>query len=188
MSARGQRIRIDTWLGEDLWPAMVEPSQVEAAILNLALNAHNAMPEGGVLTIITAKSAGRRGHEGRHRGRRLSGDHRHRHRHRHVGASCAARVRAVLYHQGALWQRSRFEPGVRDGAPKSGGTVRLKTSPDAGTPVTLLLPRAAEMPNVDRPQIERRRVQSRVHVLVADDGSRTSWAVTRTCCVSLVIV
>ena len=49
----GQRIRIDTWLGDDLWPAMVEPSQVEAAILNLALNARDAMPDGGVLTITT---------------------------------------------------------------------------------------------------------------------------------------
>ena len=50
----GQRIRIDTRLGDDLWPAMVEPSQVEAAILNLALNARDAMPDGGVLTITTA--------------------------------------------------------------------------------------------------------------------------------------
>ena len=49
----GQRIRIDTGLGDDLWPAMVEPSQVEAAILNLALNARDAMPDGGVLTITT---------------------------------------------------------------------------------------------------------------------------------------
>ena len=49
----GQRIRIDTRLGDDLWPAMVEPSQVEAAILNLALNARDAMPDGGVLTITT---------------------------------------------------------------------------------------------------------------------------------------
>ena len=40
----GQRIRIDTRLGGDPWPAMVEPSQAEAAIFNLALNARDAMP------------------------------------------------------------------------------------------------------------------------------------------------
>ena len=49
----GQRIRIDTALGANLWPAMVEASQVEAAILNLALNARDAMSDGGVLTIAT---------------------------------------------------------------------------------------------------------------------------------------
>ena len=52
----GQRIRIDTALGADLWPAMVEASQVEAAVLNLALNARDAMPDGGVLTIATSNT------------------------------------------------------------------------------------------------------------------------------------
>ena len=52
-STHGQRIRIETSLSGDLWPAMIEPSQVEAAILNLALNARDAMPDGGRLTIST---------------------------------------------------------------------------------------------------------------------------------------
>jgi CheY-like chemotaxis protein len=52
---------------------------------------------------------------------------------------------------------------------ESGGTVRLMTSAGGGTSVTLLLPRAAEMPDADRPQAEQRRVRSRAKVLVVDD-------------------
>ncbi|HEY7580303.1 MAG TPA: histidine kinase dimerization/phospho-acceptor domain-containing protein, partial [Acetobacteraceae bacterium] len=33
-STQGRRIRIETRLGDDLWPGMIEPSQVEAAVLN----------------------------------------------------------------------------------------------------------------------------------------------------------
>jgi CheY-like chemotaxis protein len=40
-------------LGGDLLPAMVDPSQVEAAILNLCLNARDAMPDGGKVRIST---------------------------------------------------------------------------------------------------------------------------------------
>jgi PAS domain S-box-containing protein len=35
----------------DLWPALIDPTQIETAVLNLAINARDAMPLGGVLTI-----------------------------------------------------------------------------------------------------------------------------------------
>lgn len=52
-STLGRRVEVVSELTDDLWPAMVDPSQVEAAILNLCLNARDAMPEGGRLTILT---------------------------------------------------------------------------------------------------------------------------------------
>ncbi|MFN3932685.1 MAG: response regulator [Brevundimonas sp.] len=41
-------------LAEDLWPAMIDPTQIELVILNLAINARDAMEVGGSLTITTA--------------------------------------------------------------------------------------------------------------------------------------
>jgi nitrogen-specific signal transduction histidine kinase/CheY-like chemotaxis protein len=48
-----EQIEISTKLAEDTWSAMVDPNQLATAILNLALNARDAMPEGGKLTLDT---------------------------------------------------------------------------------------------------------------------------------------
>jgi PAS domain S-box-containing protein len=50
----GATIRIETVLTEGLWPALVDPTQIELVLLNLAINARDAMPDGGRLTIRTA--------------------------------------------------------------------------------------------------------------------------------------
>jgi PAS domain S-box-containing protein len=50
----GEHISVHAGLGTDLWPATADPSQLEDAILNLAVNARDAMPNGGRLVIETA--------------------------------------------------------------------------------------------------------------------------------------
>jgi PAS domain S-box-containing protein len=50
----GATVRIETVLTEGLWPALVDPTQIELVLLNLAINARDAMPAGGRLTIRTA--------------------------------------------------------------------------------------------------------------------------------------
>ena len=54
--ALGEEISVETVLGAGLWPTFVDPHQVENVVLNLALNAKAAMPEGGHLTIETANT------------------------------------------------------------------------------------------------------------------------------------
>ncbi|HEX2560264.1 PAS domain S-box protein [Phenylobacterium sp.] len=52
----GETIRLETVLAGGLWPVNADPHQLESAILNLAVNARDAMPEGGELTIETANT------------------------------------------------------------------------------------------------------------------------------------
>jgi CheY-like chemotaxis protein len=50
----GEQIALETTLGDGLWNAFVDPNQLENALINLALNARDAMPRGGKLAIETA--------------------------------------------------------------------------------------------------------------------------------------
>ena len=50
----GPSIRLESISVPDLWPASVDPSQLENAILNLCINSRDAMPDGGRITIETA--------------------------------------------------------------------------------------------------------------------------------------
>jgi len=53
-STMGGSIGISTRLQPDLWPAMVDSTQLELAVLNLAINARDAMEVGGTLAVETA--------------------------------------------------------------------------------------------------------------------------------------
>lgn len=52
-STLGEHVEIELECAEDLWPALVDPVQLEGALLNLAINARDAMPRGGKLIIET---------------------------------------------------------------------------------------------------------------------------------------
>ncbi|MBL8706421.1 MAG: CHASE3 domain-containing protein, partial [Rhodospirillales bacterium] len=52
----GERVEVEAVVAGGLWNTMVDPTQVENAVLNLAINARDAMPEGGKLTIELANA------------------------------------------------------------------------------------------------------------------------------------
>jgi two-component system cell cycle sensor histidine kinase/response regulator CckA len=50
----GEKVTLEVVHGRDLWPVKVDISQFEQVIVNLAVNARDAMPDGGKLTVRTA--------------------------------------------------------------------------------------------------------------------------------------
>jgi signal transduction histidine kinase len=53
----GENIEIKLVTAPDVWPVMIDPAQLSSAIANLATNARDAMPDGGMLTVETRNAS-----------------------------------------------------------------------------------------------------------------------------------
>jgi len=89
----GPTIEIRHALATDLWPVLIDIGQIETALLNIALNARDAMPGGGMALIETANiGAGCEGIAGRGRRAGLCAGVGTRHRDRDEPRGFGARV------------------------------------------------------------------------------------------------
>ena len=141
----GEQIEIETVLGGGLWQTLADPNQLENALLNLAVNARDAMPDGGKLTIETGNA-----HldelyaAGQHRGagRPVCADRRQRHRQRHVAARSLAQAFEPFFTTKEAGHGTGLGLSQVYGFVKqSGGHVKMYSEPGQGTTVKIYLPR-----------------------------------------------
>jgi PAS domain S-box-containing protein len=143
----GETVRIETALADGLWRAEADPNQLESAILNLAVNARDAMPDGGTLAIETANA-------------RLDSAHAAR----NADAKPGPYVMIAVSDTGSGMDKETmdrvFEPffttkevGKGTGlglsqvygfVQQSGGHVRIRSKPGEGTTVRMYLPRSPD--------------------------------------------
>jgi signal transduction histidine kinase len=172
-STMGGSIYIETRLGTGLPTAMADPTQLELALLNLAINARDAMPTGGTLTVVTDDVT-------------LSppffpeeppaGDY--------VcvsvsdtGTGIASEIRTQVFEPFFTTKEVGKGSGlglsqVLGFAKQSGGGVRIESRHGAGTAVHIYLPRAAATPRPPEPitvQPAATRDLSNTHILLVDD-------------------
>ena len=145
----GEHIELTTDLAPDLWATFVDPGEIDSAILNLAVNARDAMPEGGRLRIQTRNATLDSQTANLDPDARL-GDYVQL----SVIDSGAGMSEEVLQHAIEPFFTTK-EPGKGTGlgltsvfgvAKQSGGFATLASQVGKGTAVTLYLPRAPAEP------------------------------------------
>lgn len=173
----GELVQIDMLHGPDLWCVEIDPSQLEASVLNLAVNARDAMPDGGRLTLEVDNI-------------HLDDDYTAQHPDVPAGQYVMVRVRDTGQGMSADVMARVFEPffttkevgrGTGLGlsmvygfAKQSGGHVLLDSTAGVGTTITLLFPRsAAALPTArlgDEQALNGYEAQAETTVLVAEDN------------------
>ena len=140
----GERLKLDLVLSAGLWLTRVDPNQLESAILNLVINARDAMPESGTLTIETSNT-------------RLDAHYAHHNPETRPGQYVCICVRDTGTGMSADTLSKVFEPffttkplGQGTGlglsmiygfAKQSEGSVKIDSELGSGTAVRLYLPR-----------------------------------------------
>ncbi|AQS48036.1 hybrid sensor histidine kinase/response regulator [Thioclava nitratireducens] len=167
----GPHILIRTEHSAAPWPAMVDPNQLESALLNLCINSRDAMPDGGTITISTANEVIQDGHSELQPGNylRLSV--------RDTGTGMSAEEISKAFDPYFTTKPSGKGTGlglsmVYGFARQSGGCATIEADCGVGTTVNIFLPRstaAIEFPTAQRPVAEAPAASADHSILVVDD-------------------
>jgi len=172
----GGHIQVQMNLGEDVWPIEVDAGELELAVLNLCLNARDAMPQGGTIT-ITAENVGIADDADAANGLvELSVADTG------IGMAPEIVTRAFepFFTTKDVGKGSGLGlPQVYGFAQQSGGRVSIDSTVGAGTKVTLLLPRALSAPVTERTTessetAARTAAMRRGHILLVEDDKEVS--------------
>jgi PAS domain S-box-containing protein len=137
----GSRVRVEVELAEGLPPVLADPGQLEIAVINLATNARDAMPDGGRLTLRTRREWLPAGVE------RAAGDYACLDV-EDTGEGMTQAVRARIFEPFFTTKESGKGTGlglaqVFGFARQSGGDIAVESEPGQGTRFTIHLPLAA---------------------------------------------
>jgi PAS domain S-box-containing protein len=150
----GGSVTVKTVFDPDLWPVRVDEGELGIALLNLCVNARDAMPQGGTITIAAVNRADIREYG-------LSGDFVELSvKDTGVGmdAETIARCLEPFYTTKDIGKGSGLGLAQVYGfAHGSGGSVQIESESQEGTKVLLLLPRSNELPSVAPPRTESPR-------------------------------
>jgi PAS domain S-box-containing protein len=143
-SSMGEPVRLITAVDADVWPVKVDPSELELALVNLALNARDAMPDGGVISVTAENASLARGDTAAN----VEGDFVAL-RVIDTGSGIAPDVVAKVFDPFFTTKQLGKGNGlglsqVHGFVHQSGGTVTIDSELGRGTTVTLYLPRAHE--------------------------------------------
>ncbi len=171
--AIGEGVAIDTVVTDGLWNTFIDPAQIENAILNLAINARDAMGGHGRLTITVANTRIDPSEDDTAVDGVAAGDYVEL----SVGDTGSgmtpdimARVFEPFFSTKEEGKGSGLGLSMVYGFVKqSGGHVRIDSTPGRGTTVHLLLPRAFGAEDADRPTDDRPIAGGTETVLVVED-------------------
>jgi PAS domain S-box-containing protein len=179
----GPSIEVETVLAEDLWITLCDASQLENSVLNLCINARDAMPDGGKLTIETANTSldGRAA-----RDKDMAAGQYVMVCVTDTGIGMAPDVieRAFdpFYTTKPMGQGTGLGLSMTYGfAKQSGGQVRIYSEVDKGTTMRIFLPRYAgeeDAESLPAQLAEAPRAQAGETVLIVDDDEAVRMLVT----------
>jgi two-component system NtrC family sensor kinase len=174
--ARGmtESIQIGFDLAHDLWAVRLDPGEFEAALLNLAVNARDAMPNGGKLTFVS-RNAPLSDSDIAKLGLSLPPGQYVEITIEDTGTGMTPEVLARVYEP--FFTTKEIGKGTGLGlsqvygfVQQSGGEVLIRSEPGKGTCVTLFLPRSNEPVAVELPAATEQDVRGSGIVLLVEDN------------------